>query len=174
LHKQRDEYLAFRRKFEPTSVKLVIVAESPPKTGKYFYDPAGRTTEPLFAALMQQLKHAPATKEDGLREFQLRGWLLVDASYEPVDGVTNKKERDAVITRDYDLLRYDLDRMLSDKSTPVVLIKANVCRLLESRMKEDGFNVLNGGRAVYFPSNGRQPDFRRQFDAVLKSTGKAS
>ena len=60
------------------------------------------------------------------------------------------------------------------KSTPVVLIKANVCRLLESRMKEDGFNVLNGGRAVYFPSNGRQPDFRRQFDAVLKSTGKAS
>jgi hypothetical protein len=159
LHKQRDEYLAFRRKFEPTSVKLVIVAESPPKTGKYFYDPAGRTTEPLFAALMQQLKHAPATKEDGLREFQLRGWLLVDATYEPVD---------------YDLLRYDLDRMLSDKSTPVVLIKANVCRLLESRMKEDGFNVLNGGRAVYFPSNGRQPDFRRQFDAVLKSTGKAS
>ena len=98
----------------------------------------------------------------------------MDATYEPVDGVTNKKERDAVITRDYDLLRYDLDRMLSDKSTPVVLIKANVCRLLESRMKEDGFNVLNGGRAVYFPSNGRQPDFRRQFDAVLKSTGKAS
>ena len=31
---------------------------------------------------------------------------------------------------------------------PVVLIKANVCRLLESGMKKDGLNLLNGGRAV--------------------------
>ena len=43
----RDDYLSFRRKYEPTIVKLVIVAESPPKSGLYFYNPEGRTSEPL-------------------------------------------------------------------------------------------------------------------------------
>src|ERR1039458_10743531 len=38
---QRSEYLSFRRKFEPATVKLVIVAESPPASGKYFYNPKG-------------------------------------------------------------------------------------------------------------------------------------
>ena len=31
----RDEYHALRRKFEPQYIRLVIIAESPPKTGKY-------------------------------------------------------------------------------------------------------------------------------------------
>ena len=51
---RRSDYLSFRRKFEPASVKLVIVAESPPASGKYFYNPAGVVTEHLFTALMKQ------------------------------------------------------------------------------------------------------------------------
>jgi hypothetical protein len=41
---QRGDYLNFRRKFEPENVKLVIVAESPPASGKYFYNPVGMAT----------------------------------------------------------------------------------------------------------------------------------
>jgi hypothetical protein len=70
LKTQRSEYLSFRRKFEPASVKLVIIAESPPANGTYFYNPTGKVTEWLFAALMKQLGSKPTTKEDGLREFQ--------------------------------------------------------------------------------------------------------
>ena len=108
----RDDYLTFRRKYEPTIVKLVVVAKFPPKSGLYFYNPEGRTSEPLFAALMQQLGCRPKTKEEGLREFQRRGWVLVDATYEPVDGIKNKKERNEVIERDYPLLVAALDQML--------------------------------------------------------------
>ena len=50
-----------------------IVAESPPASGKYFYDPEGRITEPLFAALMCQLSASPKSKEEGLRQFQRTG-----------------------------------------------------------------------------------------------------
>jgi hypothetical protein len=50
---------------------------------------------------------------------------------------------------------------------PLVLIKANVCKLLEPKLNEDGFNVLNKGRIVYFPANGRQRDFDRQFREIL-------
>ena len=166
---ERSDYIAYRSKFIPASIGLVIVAESPPSSGKYFYNPGGATSEPLFAALMAQLGITPITKESGLREFQRRGWVLVDATYEPVNAIKANRIRDAVIKRDYPLLRDDLSGILPDRSVPVVLLKANVCRLLEPSLTDDGFNVLNRGCVVYFPGTGRQSDFHRQFSGVLQS-----
>jgi hypothetical protein len=162
----RQAYLSLRRQYEPDVVKLAIIAESPPTSGKYFYNPAGSKSEPLFAALMKQLPLSPSSKEMGLREFQQRGWILVDATYEPVNAFGSSK-RDEVIERDYPLLRADLSSLIPDKSTPVVLIKTNVCRLLEPKLKQDGFNVLNRGRVIYFPAAGQQNEFQRQFKAIL-------
>jgi hypothetical protein len=162
---QRNQYLSFRRAFEPFNVKLVIVAESPPASGKYFYNPDGAVSEPLFTALMQQLGFVAVTKESGLQELQRRGWVLVDATYEPVNVVG--VDRDALIIRDYGLLRDDLEAMKPDRSAPIVLVKANVCRLLEPKLLHDGFNVLNRGRAVYFPSTGNQKKFHQQFAGII-------
>jgi hypothetical protein len=159
----RNEYLLLRKAFKPIDVRLAIVAESPPISGKYFYDISGSIKEPLFAAMMLQLGIAPKSKESGLKEFQKRGWMLVDATYEPVNAMG--KSRDEVITRDYELLREDL-RSLLGRSQPIALIKENVCRLLEPKLVADGFNVLNRGRVVYFPSTGRQNQFHNQFSAV--------
>ena len=166
----RDEYLALRRAYEPETFNVIIVAESPPASGKYFYDPDGAASEPLFAALMKALKVVPETKAVGLRAFQQRGWALVDATYEPVNKLSDSG-RNAVILRDYPALRDDLATLTKPRSVPIILIKANVCRLLESRLVEDGFHVLNDGQVVYFPANGRQGDFHRQFGAVLRSAG---
>jgi hypothetical protein len=160
-----------RRRYLPESTRLVIVAESPPISGLYIYDATGKTTEPLFSALMKQLCFSPDSKEDGLRALQKRGWILVDATYEPVNTPgTSKRERDAIIQRDYPLLKVDLRSFLSDHSTPIILLKANVCRLLESKLLKDGFNVLNE-HPIPFPSNGHQIKFREQFGALLKSHG---
>ncbi|MGE0196929.1 MAG: hypothetical protein AB7P48_15060, partial [Methylocystis sp.] len=123
--KQRGQYLSLRRKFEPTRVTLAIVAESPPASGKYFYDSDGKVTEPLFSALMKQLVIQPKTMCEGLREFQSSGWILVDATYEPVNALANA-DRDLVIIRDYDELCSDLKRVLDTRwrEIPLVLIKA--------------------------------------------------
>jgi hypothetical protein len=164
--KTRGDYHALRRKFEPATATLLIVAESPPASGKYFYDTSGRVTEPLFAALMQRISHSPASKEDGLRAFQQRGWVLVDATYTPVNTLS-ERGRDEVIVRDHPLLRDDLAALSPDHSAPVVLLKANVCRLLDARLTSDGFRVLNAGRAVYFPGNGNQRKFHRQFEEIV-------
>ena len=163
----RPEYLSFRRKFEPAITKLVIVAESPPASGKYFYNPAGTVGEPLFAAFMLQLGIVPTSTEAGLLAFQQRGWILIDATYEPVNAL-NKRERAGVINRDYPLLRDDLAAILPNRSIPIILVKANICRLLAPKLLEDGFNVLNNGCVVYFPSTGNQKEFHRQFTAILK------
>ena len=168
LERKRSEYLCLRRQYEPESIKLIIIAESPPASGRYFYDPKGVLTEPLFAALMEHLRLSPDNKENGLREFQRRGWVLADATYKPVNTL-NDSDRNKVIARDYPLLRGDLESLTPDHLTPLVLIKANVCRTLEPKLVDDGFNVINHGRVIYFPSTGQQGEFRRQFGAVLKS-----
>ncbi len=173
----KEYYLLLRRDYTPERIKLIIIAESPPESGKYFYNPEGLSSEPLFSALMQQLDLSRPTKQDGLRVFQRRGWLLIDATYEPVDKHAGSRrymtisKRNAVICRDYPQLRADLERLTFDRSVPLILIKANVCRFLEPKLVEDKFNVLNRGRDVYFPSNGRQTKFREQFGAIVKETG---
>jgi hypothetical protein len=58
--RSRAEYLDLRQRYEPESTRLVIIAESPPASGRYFYDPAGAPSEPLFAALMRQLRFISA------------------------------------------------------------------------------------------------------------------
>jgi hypothetical protein len=171
VQKQRDQYLSMRRKFEPATVTLVIVAESPPVGGKYLYDPAGKVSEPLFDALIKQLGIQPKTKIDGLREFQSRGWVLVDATYEPVNA-PDKTDKDLVIARDYQELCGDLKRLLAGhwREIPLILIKSNVCRMLEPKLNEDGFKVLNKGRIVPFPSHGHQPVFDRRFREIVQQT----
>jgi hypothetical protein len=163
------EYRDLRHRYAPAPIGLVIVAESPPSSGKYFYDPAGARSEPLFAALMKQLRFSPLAKEDGLREFQRRGWVLVDATYEPVDKGFTRSGRDKAIERDYSLLHNELQGLTRDHSPPLVLIKKNVCKILEPKLVKNGFKVLNRGKAVPFPSTGRQKEFHQQFGAILEA-----
>ena len=73
-----------------------------------------------------------------------------------------------MIDRDYPELRDDLGQLMADRCgvTPLVLLKANVCRLLEPKLRSDGFNVLNNGRVVYFPSHGWSREFDRLFREI--------
>ena len=44
----------------------MAAAIAAPASGGYFYDPTGALGEPLFAALMKQLRLSPSTKEGGI------------------------------------------------------------------------------------------------------------
>lgn len=83
--------------------------------------------------------------------------------------MNNDKRRDFVMGRDYSEFCSDLKRLLSARwnEIPLVLIKANVCRLLEPELKADGFNVLNGGRIVPFPGYGHQSNFGVKFREIV-------
>ena len=113
----RSECLTLRYKFEPASVKFVVIAAWPPKPRLYFYDPTGSIEERLFKTMMKALSYNPATKEDGLREFQRRGCLLVDATYRPMDGLS-AHAREKEILKSYPALLVELSKVLPDKLTP--------------------------------------------------------
>jgi hypothetical protein len=113
------------------------------------------------------LELEPKTKDEGLKEFASRGFLLVDATYTPVNYPNiSSKERNRIILGDFPMLLKDL-QMLIEASTAVVLVKANVCELLEGKLSDHGFTVLNHGRRIPFPSNGRQREFRNLIRPLL-------
>jgi hypothetical protein len=58
----KASYLAMRDRYFPTKLKTVFVLESPPASGKYFYNEEGRVTEPLFSGIMRLLNFKPKDK----------------------------------------------------------------------------------------------------------------
>jgi hypothetical protein len=163
------EYQHFRDRYIPEQRRIIFVLESPPKSGLYFYDPKGCVTEPLFAAMMKDvLRLRPKTKDAGLCEFAARGFLLIDATYKPVNHPhLSSRDRDALILEDFPKLLKELQKY-AVPSTKVVLVKANVCKLLEPKLTACGFTILNRGRTIPFPSTGQQTKFREVIGQVIQ------
>jgi hypothetical protein len=42
----KSHYHKLRARYQPVKIKLVFLLESPPASGKYFYDPAGKPPNP--------------------------------------------------------------------------------------------------------------------------------
>lgn len=171
--KIRKSYLEYRNKYQPEDIRTIFVLESPPKSGKYFYNNEGDISEPLFKAMMKLIGFEPRDKESGLREFKKRGLIIVDAVYSPINYPENKQKwRDEKILEWYSMLVKDLKYLVGEKNTPLILVKANVCRLLEDKLKKDGFSVLNNGVVIPFPSTGQQNKFTEKIAGVLAKANK--
>jgi hypothetical protein len=165
---KRAGYLSLRAPYVPDNRRIVFVLESPPKSGLYFYNPEGRLSEPLFRAMMKDvLEIKPVSKDAGLREFARQGCLLVDATYTAVNHhALCLRERNRRILRDFPVLVSEL-REYVGPATRVVLVKANICELLESTLISEGFPVVNRGLRIPFPSTGQQRKFREAVQRVL-------
>lgn len=164
----KQYYIQLRNKYIPKELKIIFIAESPPKSGKYFYDPSGETTEPLFSYMMKcVLNFKPKTKEEGLRKFCEQGYFLVDATYIPVNGLSNDK-RNKIIEENYLELVKDLKKIINEKDIKIILIKKNVCRLLENQLLRDGFKVINKKILIPFPSRQWQNEFCKKVKQVIK------
>lgn len=46
----KSDYIRLRDRFTPKNPTVILILESPPASGLYFYNPDGKKTEPLFKA----------------------------------------------------------------------------------------------------------------------------
>jgi len=92
----------------------VIVAESPPVSGLYFYYPLGKI-EPLFAALMSKLLLSVKPKKEGLIRYATEGLVVSGCNVEQVD---KNKRRDETIARNYPMLCGDLTDCSRTRRSP--------------------------------------------------------
>jgi hypothetical protein len=92
---------------------------------------------------------------------------LIDATYTPINhDHLSSQERNKRVLDGLPILEEEL-RGYMGLDTGVVLVKANVCTLLEPILNAHGFPILNRGRTIPFPSNGQQGKFREVVREVL-------
>lgn len=163
----KDYYLKLRNHHFPSDLRTIFILESPPESGKYFYDETGKVTEPLFKAMMILLNFSPETKKDGLLLFQKTGHFLVDATYKPINKLRGRVRNEAIMA-DYESLLMEIKRLNSIKKPDIILVKANICKLLAKKLNSEGFNIKNENVVIPFPSTGQQNNF---FKAMKKVYG---
>jgi len=164
---KKKYYLELRNRYKPKQIGIVFILESPPASGKYFYDESGLVTEPLFSAMMGLIKCKPNSKKEGLTYFSETGHFVVDATYEPVNDLKGKARENAIL-RHYDELVEDLRSLGNTDVIKLILVKANICRLLQGPLCACNFNVINNGVVVPFPSTGQQDNFRKSIAKVYR------
>jgi len=164
-----NQYKLLRNQYMPKKLRVILVLESPPANGKYFYNPNGKISEILFRSLMTVLLDIkPQTKDEGLRKFSEAGYLLVDPIYEPVDNISDKKA-DKLIMENYFFFIKDLKTIIGNtKNVKIILIKKNICTLLEKPLLTDGFNVVNNYEMIPFPLHYHMNSFSEKVRRLLK------
>lgn len=177
-----EKYKRMREKYVPGKVKTIFIFESPPKTGTYFYDDSveNMSKPPLFKIMMKNvLRINPVSKKEGLKKFRDEGYIIVDATYEPINEVKSRRRRNRKIIKNYENLKKDLCEIMKkeDKSTRIILVKCNVIDMLKERMKKEGYNIVNGkdeNSRIPFPSNGHQKRFEERMKLTLNLNLSAS
>lgn len=151
------------RRYKPDEVKLLLVAESPPRgkpgeSERYFYFENVAKHDSLFLSIAKELlKTDPqrSAKRQLLRELQKRGVFLVDLKPDPTDPRP-------LPTHVPQLIR-TCKRLQPQK---IILIKVDVYDAAYADLAQAGLPVVN--ERIPFPGSGRQTEFRNQFGRALR------
>lgn len=169
-----QEYKELRNEYDPrkigSPINFIFLAESPPESGDFFYDPMCLTKEFLFRALMDLVEFkideefTPVIKKEGLYKFQVSGCFLIDSIYTPIDKL-RPNDTIRAIKNNYPNLKREVETYLST-NTKIILIKATVYDSLFSSLTADEFPVINRHVKVPFPSNGHQNCFSNSLELI--------
>lgn len=159
-------YKKLRNKFLPEKLKVIFVLESPPLSGKYFYDPKGNKKEHLFKVMMNFIDYEPKDKTDGLREFSKKGYFLIDSTYDQINGIKKSRDRNYKIIANIANFVNDIEDIVKNKRVKIIPIKKNVCKILSGPLESIGFKVLNEN--IPFPNTYQLKTFFRKMNSLKK------
>lgn len=168
-----EKYLRARDKYRP-HVEYLLIAESPPESGGYFYFERMTKNDHLFRETMKALGIYPEyqtmtraiDKAPLLKEFQSRGFFLIDVSYKPIDKAGIDERRKAV--------REGIPNLLNEvrglNPRNIIIVKKTIFNDVRFALQESrlGDRILNKG-PLPFPSNGNQARYRTMLKDLLKN-----
>ena len=161
-----------RRKYRPRKIRLLLIAESPPSSGGFFYFPTTIGKDHLFRETMKALDLWPENepmrkgvdKRPMLLRFQSMGLYLLDTCDFPVDKMRPRDRREAVLEQ--------IPRLVNDviEANPlrILVVKSSIFNPVVIALRESGFQsqILNSG-PVPFPSHGNQRIYRSMLRRAL-------
>lgn len=162
-----------RRRYRPRKVRLLMIAESPPSSGGFFYFNTTIGKDHLFRETMKALNLWPrrvplqrgTDKRSMLRKFQAMGNYLLDTCDFPVDKLLPRARKRAVLSQ--------IPRLLSDVSrvdpSLIVIVKSSIFDPVSAALTRQGLDsrILNDG-PIPFPSHGNQVVYRTKLRRALR------
>lgn len=172
-----NEFDRTREKYKPTTIKYLLVAETPPKqdSNRFFYFEHVPKQDSLFLETMKLLypeqtsgvktKDIRRNKETFLRRFQSDGFFLIDSLDEPFENRYSTNQKIRLLKAGQNQL---LNKILSLKSdeTKVILIASPVFHANYQYLLDNGIQVLNI-ESIDFPGSGGQKKFREKMGNIL-------
>jgi hypothetical protein len=166
------DFIRARRKYRPRTVRLLLIAESPPSSGGFFYFPMTIGKDHLFRETMKALDLWPENeplrrgvdKRSMLLRFQSMGLYLLDTCDFPVDKMRPRERREAVLEQ--------IPRLVNDviEADPlhIFVVKSSIFNPVVIALNEFGFQsqILNSG-PIPFPSHGNQRTYRSSLRRAL-------
>lgn len=168
-----EEYIALRNKFKPDNINIIFLFESPVAEGAYFYDTKSHQNDFVFKTMMRLIDFKynhlnEQIKLQGLKKFKETGYYIMDSVYEALSSELAPKKKEVTILKNYDNLINDLKDISADKKhTPIILVKANIFSLFNSKLKNSGFNVINESIVVPYLAHGKEDKFLKKLMEVF-------
>ena len=175
-----DDYDTIRQQYRPSSIKVLLIAESPPSLNpnsggsRHFYRtdmvrPEDRLFINTIRALYPEALDAPqleleSQKQSWLHRFQADGWYMIEALPTSLAHEVTKKKRQELIKQHLPAL---LERVknLADKDTKLILIKSNVFDVAATPLRQAGFTILNT-ELLDYPGRFNQQAYRSKLAAM--------
>lgn len=159
-----------REKYKPENIKLLFIAEAPPKqTERFFYYEKVRNYDWLFFGIVKALcgngsyepKRIRANKKQILETLQQDGIFLMDLCPVPLKGTKAELHKNDFIQR------LEAEKAINKLSTSIILIKVNVHDCLYLCLKERDYKKVQSQR-IPFPSSGQQQKFAEEMQKALE------
>lgn len=175
-------YDQLREEYEPTLIKILFIAESPPpaanvQSSRHFYRTEKiRKDDRLFTNTIKALYSTASTqteaeiqkdKEKWLRTFQADGYYMIEALEESQVHKVTKQDRQVRIKQNLPHLLQKVQQ-LAHKSTGIILIKSNVYEVAAEPLRQAGFAVLNTS-LVDYPGRFNQLAYRKKLAALVSA-----
>jgi len=178
-------YDEIRRQYQPSHIKILLIAESPPpapavqSSRQFYYTDKIRTDDRLFTNTIRALypetidipePELEKTKEEWLRRFQRDGYYLIEALEDSQEHEVTKKQRQSRIQ---DSLPRLIERVgqLAAPDTSIILIKSNVFDVAAAPLHQAGFHILNTA-LVDYPGHFNQSSYRRKLSQLVAQAGQ--
>jgi hypothetical protein len=144
----KSPYKELAKRFMPNGIRYLLIGESPPYTPpdeelKYFYNYENSKNGQIllssvsYSVLGQKFYVDRDDKKDFLNRLMKQNLFLLDATYEPINHIKNKKLRRFKITNVYPQLKRDINKVPLKKEARILLIHGNVIKTIGRTIRED-------------------------------------
>ena len=143
-----DAYKEYAIRFLPGKIRYLLVGESPPFTPshedlRYFYNYKSRSGRQIllstvsYSFLDRKFYSKRDNREEYLQELMRQGVFLLDATYEPINQIKDKKLRQSKIISTYPQLKKNINDLPMGVEAKILLIHRNVIEAIGGKLKED-------------------------------------